>query len=204
MTADVDADTLASFNSLLVQRGGARVFTDFQLDCAIAVVEMLKDLRNRNCSPADRVKTAKGAADLLELLPPIVSNGGEKRIITITTESTLHDAAAAYAAMIADLDTEVEFVGPVIDATVAPPPPAQPVPENAPQTAARASQAPYTPSSPDAQAPARTQPAAAFSPDPAPRDAPDPVVVPLRRPIDYDRRLAGLSIMHVPSLREDA
>jgi hypothetical protein len=189
MTAEVDADTLASFNSLLTQRGGARVFSDFQLDVAIAVVEMLKDLRNRDCSPSDRVKTAKGAADLLELLPPVIAVGAEKRIITLAPESTLHDAAAAYAAALAG-DVEVEFVGPLVDAEVVPSVTPQPAPETPePQSAPTAA--------PGAAAPP-------ISPDPMPATPDPPNVAPFRRPIDFDPRLAAVSrLMHVP-LREDA
>jgi hypothetical protein len=184
----IDEPTLASFASLVEQRGGGSCFSDFQLDCALAAVEILRDIRNSGASPTERARAAKEAASLLELLPPVVRQTAPapdlpKRKLG---DVSLAEAALEYQRLINGQDATWQYDD---DEPFPVPVGAQRAPDARPASPS----APPAPGATVAQAPPQAAEVSQCETEPEP----PPKVVP-RRPIDYDPRLRVFSIMHRP------
>jgi hypothetical protein len=208
MTSDVSPDIVASFNSLVDQRGGGDKFSDFQLDCALAAVEILRDVRSSSLSPSERSRAAREAANLLELLPAPIRQGAPAPPLPRRNISdvTLLELASEYQRTLAgDPSFELGYDDDVPRAAPAPPS-ASPAPE-APRPRPSAPEA--SPAPPQAAEPLddpRSSVVAEVRLVPVPRpDLDEPTPRPYRdTPAARDPRLAAFTIMHRPFNGGDA
>jgi len=152
--AHAPPDVAAAFNAMVEERGGPGRFNDFQLDVALAVAGLVRDMHR--AAPTDRARFAEAAAKLLAQLPAPVPKARESRIPTITPEMSIETVAKLFAAELREDEWPYEDWerGTLKPIPVAPVPPAA-LPR---ALAARA---------PDAPAPTYAAPAAQPAPTPA-------------------------------------
>jgi hypothetical protein len=178
MTVDIDPGTLSSLSSLIEMRGGASRFSDYQLDIALAHVEMMRDVRNSDATPGERAKAAQQAVGLLDLLPPVPAPKREIREVSLDGLS-LQQAALQYARAIGDLDP-LEPDECAALSIPSGPAAVRPAPTAATRAPAQAEARPYQPDPQDAPRAAAGAPTAPISHDPAPAVVTDrPKVVPI-------------------------
>jgi hypothetical protein len=117
---------------IVERHGGVGRFSPVQREVAGQIAQLMIDMRS--AAPGDYVRYTDVQERLMQRLPPVV-DPSRRESNRITRDMSLHEAASAYARMIADLDPRPDEYeawttddlprnSPVIDGTVNPPVPA--------------------------------------------------------------------------------
>jgi hypothetical protein len=161
----VPQDIIDGFNSFIAERGGASQFSDFQLDCALTGVTMMRDARNTSLPPGERKAAAQNAVAFFGFCPP----PKPKPPPTPKPDPNLLGLGAQALSRILDrmLGDPTVTVADAAKDLLGPEELAPPEPVDAPGP-------PYTPAAPDASTVPPRPPAPPFNPPLAAADASGP------------------------------